>query len=116
MNDDVKRALAAVLHSDRLPAWASTALQHALDIGSLDAAEVTVREHRFEASYLEFLDTQIALDARGPEWVDLLKARKAALSGSVDETLLRVGVRRGNEEVVAHWRARDGELVHVEIT
>ncbi len=115
MNADVKRALAAVLHSDQVPAWASSAIQHVLDAGSLDASEVDVREHRFDASYLEFLDAQIALDARGPEWVDLLRTRKAGLSGSVDETILRIGVRRGNEEIVAHWRARDGQLVLVEI-
>lgn len=116
MNDNVKRALAAVLHCDQVPAWASSAVQHAFDGGSLDAAGVTVREHRFDASYLEFLDTQISLDARGPEWLDLLKARRVGLLGSVDEPLLRVGVLRGNEEMVAHWRARDGVLVHVEIT
>jgi hypothetical protein len=52
--------------------------------------EVTaVEEHQFDKSYIEFLDEQIRLSPRGPEWTERLRHRRAALSPFCDVTLVR---------------------------
>jgi hypothetical protein len=38
-----------------------------------------LEERKFDSSYIEFLDGQIALGPRGPEWTEILKRRKEAL-------------------------------------
>ena len=78
------------------------------------AEEVTgLKEHRFDESYIEFLDTQIGLSPRGPEWTERLKSRRAALLPFVGVTLLRGRVQVGEVDftveihpetkVVVHW-------------
>lgn len=41
----------------------------------------TLEERQFDESYLGFLDEQIRLSPRGPKWTEVLKCRRAALSG-----------------------------------
>src|SRR4051812_44216381 len=38
-----------------------------------------LQDHRFDQSYIDFLDEQIRLNPRGPEWTERLKQRRAAL-------------------------------------
>lgn len=54
---------------------------------------VDLEEHRFDKSYIEFLDEQIVLSARGPEWTEILKRRRAALLPYCDQSLVRGYVR-----------------------
>jgi hypothetical protein len=71
---------------------ASTDIPAALRV---NAPNVTaLEEHRFDSSYIEFLDTQIDLSPRGPEWTERLKRRRTALLPFCDVMLLR-----GNVEV-----------------
>ena len=42
----------------------------------------------FDESYIEFLDTQIRLGARGPEWTERLTRRRAGLSPYCGMTLI----------------------------
>ncbi|HEY1174046.1 MAG TPA: GNAT family N-acetyltransferase [Verrucomicrobiae bacterium] len=57
-------------------------------------AEVSdLEEHQFDRSYIEFLDEQIGLSPRGPEWTERLKRRRAALSPYCDVVLIRGNVR-----------------------
>ena len=42
----------------------------------------------FDESYIEFLDTQIRLGARGPEWTQRLIRRRACLSPYCGATLI----------------------------
>ena len=74
------------------------------------AGEVTaLEEHRFEESYIEFLDTQIRLSPRGPEWTARLTRRRAALQSFCGVTLLRgivpVDGTLFTVEVFPEWRA-----------
>jgi hypothetical protein len=72
-----------------------------------------LEEHRFDESYMEFLDTQIRLNPRGPEWTERLKRRRAALLSFAGVTLLRGRVQAGEADftveihpetrVVVHW-------------
>jgi hypothetical protein len=58
------------------------------------ASEVTaLEEHKFDESYIEFLDTQIRLSPRGPEWTARLKHRRAALLPFCGITLLHGRVK-----------------------
>jgi hypothetical protein len=78
------------------------------------APEVTgLEEHRFDESYIEFLDTQIRLSPRGPEWSARLARRRAALLPLCGVTLLGGRVQVGDmgftveiepkTKVVIHW-------------
>ena len=72
-----------------------------------------LEEHRFDQSYIEFLDTQIRLSPRGPEWTEILQRRRAALLPFLDVTLLRGRVRVDDADftveidpmtkIVIHW-------------
>jgi hypothetical protein len=62
---------------------------HASDVSGLE-------EHRFDKSYIEFLDTQIRLSPRGPDWTEHLKRRRAALLPFCGVTLLRGRVQVGD--------------------
>jgi hypothetical protein len=80
--------------------------EHADDVTALE-------EHRFDESYIAFLDAQIRLSPRGPEWTERLKHRRAALLSFTGVTLLRGRVQIGKVEftveihpetrVVIHW-------------
>ncbi len=71
----------------------------------------------FDASYLEFLDTQILLNPRGPEWTSLLSARRVALQPFCDTSLLQGRVQAGDTvftikinpqtRAVIHWEQHD---------
>jgi hypothetical protein len=70
-------------------------------------------EHRLDKSYIEFLDTQIRLSPRGPEWTERLKRRRAALLPFIGVTLLYGRVQTTQADftveinpetrVVVHW-------------
>jgi hypothetical protein len=82
------------------------------------AGEVwSVKESRFDKSYIEFLDEQIRLSPRGPEWTEILKHRRAALlpfcgltllSGfvRVDDILFSVDVDPKTRAVI-HWEQHE---------
>ena len=57
---------------------------------------VDVEMHRFDESYIEFLDLQIGLSPRGPEWIEVLQRRRNALALFVGRNLLRGRVQVGN--------------------
>jgi hypothetical protein len=65
--------------------------EHADKVTALD-------ESRFDKSYIEFLDEQIRLSPRGPEWTERLKRRREALLPFCDSTLLNGRIRVGETE------------------
>lgn len=86
--------------------------EHAPDVTGLE-------EHRFDQSYIEFLDTQIRLSPRGLAWTEILKRRRAALLPFRGVTLLRGTVRVGDTgfsveidplaRAVIHWEEYEYE-------
>jgi hypothetical protein len=74
---------------------------------------VDVEMHRFDESYIEFLDLQIGLCLRGPEWTEVLQRRRNALAPFVGRDLLRGRLQVGNtvysievdpqSKSVIHW-------------
>ena len=54
-----------------------------------------VEESCFDESYIEFLDTQIHLSPRGPEWTEILRRRRERLRPFCRVPLLSGHVRVG---------------------
>ncbi|MDB2687123.1 hypothetical protein N9Y42_07905 [Mariniblastus sp.] len=52
------------------------------------ASVAGIRTSSFDVTYLEFLDEQIELNARGDEWSDRLRGRRAGLADWCDTSLI----------------------------
>ena len=78
------------------------------------AEDVTLGEHSFYQSYLDFLDEQIKLSPRGPEWTDRLKRRRTALQAFCGIVLLRGSIRVGNILFTVEIEPKTKALVHWE--
>ena len=97
-----------------MPSLPEPLREHAGDATALE-------EHRFDESYIEFLDTQILLSPRGPEWTARLMRRRAALLPYCRATLLRGSVRVGDvcftaevdpeRKTVVHWEQHEYDHV-----
>jgi hypothetical protein len=78
---------------------------------------LAVKESCFDASYIEFLDTQIQLSPRGPEWTARLRQRREDLRPYCGVRLLCGVVPVGSshfsvyitpeQSVVVHWEEYD---------
>jgi hypothetical protein len=75
----------------------------------------SIDEQLVEADYLEFLREQIRIDARGPEWIQLLKTRLTALEPFLQKTLIRVILHRKPHRATLYINPENGELIHFEI-
>ena len=51
-----------------------------------------LEERCFDSTYLDFLDQQIELNARGDEWSDRLRRRRSGLADWCDRPLLDGGI------------------------
>ena len=79
------------------------------------AGEVkALEESRFDESYIEFLDTQIRLSPRGPEWTERLKHRRADLLPFCDATLLRGRVRVSEVDFTVEIDPKTRAVIHWE--
>ena len=81
--------------------------EHAGDVTALE-------EHSFDESYIEFLDTQIRLSPRGPEWTALLVRRRAALLPFSGVTLLRGKVRADETDFTVEVHPETGAVIYLE--
>jgi hypothetical protein len=62
------------------------------------ALQSSVEEHSFDQSYIAFLDTQIRLSPRGPEWTERLKKRREGLLPFTGRQLLRSSLHVGSDD------------------
>ena len=81
--------------------------EHAVDVTALE-------EHRFDESYTKFLDTQIRLSPRGPEWTARLTRRRAALLPFCGVTLLRGRVQVGDVDFTVEVHPETRAVIHWE--
>src|SRR5258708_5851843 len=65
------------------------------DVRSHASEARAVEESCFDETYIEFLDTQIRLSPRGPEWTEILRRRREALRSYCRVPLLSGHVRVG---------------------
>ena len=73
-----------------------------------------LKEHKFDKSYIEFLDEQILLSPRGPEWTEILKRRREALIPFCGVRLLRCGVQVNNAYFSLEIHPETRRVVHWE--
>jgi hypothetical protein len=73
-----------------------------------------LEEHRFDESYIEFLDTQIRLNARGNDWTDRLKQRRKALAPFLNLMLIRGKVNAGGKMFTVEIDPRGPRVVYWE--
>jgi hypothetical protein len=75
------------------------AVRHCLDLSAdvrAHAGEARgVEESCFDQSYIEFLDTQIRLSPRGPDWTEILRRRLKVLRPFCDVPLVSGHIRVG---------------------
>jgi hypothetical protein len=77
----------AVQKSDQVP-----------DLVRIHVAETTgVKERVVQADYLQFLEQQIALEPRGPEWTEVLRKRRDVLIPFLGRRLLSGHILIGND-------------------
>ena len=60
-----------------------------------------IEEHSFDETYIEFLDEQITLNARGDEWSDRLRIRMERLRPFVNKKLVRGDIPLSNPSSTA---------------
>lgn len=78
------------------------------------ARQSVVEQHSFDQSYIEFLDTQIRLCSRGPEWTERLKKRRAGLLRFTGRQLLRSSLHIGSDDYTVEVDPEAGTVVHWE--
>lgn len=82
----------------------------------LDESQISgVRESTFDESYLEFLELQVELNARGDEWSERLRRRRIGVAKLVNRTHIDGRMRSGAED---YWIKADpdgGQVVYLEV-
>lgn len=81
--------------------------EHADDVRALE-------QHRFDHSYIQFLDEQIQRSPRGPDWTERLKRRRTALLPFCDVALLRGSVRVGKTDFSVEIDPKTRAVIHWE--
>ena len=80
------------------------------NIDSIDRLEIT----KFDSTYIEFLDEQIALKARGEQWTERLKNRRRSLVDYIDVPLLSAKLKVGEEEFSLKMEPKLKSVIHWE--
>lgn len=65
------------------------------DVRSHADEALGIEESHFDSSYIQFLDEQIRLNPRGPEWAAILHRRRKGLCSFCDMPLISGHVRSG---------------------
>jgi hypothetical protein len=73
-----------------------------------------VEEHTFDSSYIEFLDEQIRLNARGDEWSDRLRDRRQHLAPYSDQRLIRGKISIPEGELSIEIEPESSRVIHWE--
>lgn len=81
-----------------------------------DAASTVqgLEEHSFDTSYLEFLDEQIELNARGDEWSDRLRRRRSGLAEWCGRPLLNGKIAVGVDDYTVNVDRQTRSVVYWE--
>jgi hypothetical protein len=99
-----ERFIEVVRHCDDLPTLARS---------QADAA-VSVEESSFDESYIAFLDEQIRLSPRGPEWTARLQRRRADLQPYCGVRYLRGVIPAGSRHFTVYTIPEQRAIIHWE--
>ncbi len=75
---------------------------------------VEIKRRSFDESYIEFLESQIKLSPRGPDWTERLKERKKALSPFCGCDLVGGRIQVGTVEYVVEVSGESSKVVYWE--
>jgi hypothetical protein len=81
---------------------------------SRDFEVQSCEESRFDESYIAFLDEQIQLSPRGPEWAERLKRRRTGLAPYCRVELISGHVRAGTSGFTVYVDPSSREVVYCE--
>ncbi len=73
-----------------------------------------IESHELEKSYLAFLDEQIALSPQGPEWTEVLKKRRQALSNCCGKLLTSGIISAGKKHCSIKIDDESGKILYWE--
>jgi hypothetical protein len=73
------------------------------------------KQSSFDESYIDFLDTQIRLGARGPEWTERLAKRRAGLLPYCGATLISGRIRSPASEYTVYVDTGSRSVVYWEV-
>ena len=105
--------------SDDLRAICVQAIAECSDLGA-EAREnrnavSEIKITNVDQSYIDFLDGQIELEPRGPEWNQILMFRRAALAEHVGRELASCVLRCGTTHYSFNVDPISGSVVHFEV-
>lgn len=73
-----------------------------------------IEEHCFDQTYIDFLDTQIRLSPRGPEWTERLRRRRQDLLPLTGRRLLRGTLQQGTDDYTVEVDPEAASVVYWE--
>ena len=79
------------------------------------AIAATVRESLFDHTYIEFLTEQIQVGPRGPEWIERLRQRRAALEPYCGVRLLDGHIELSSDLYTIYVHPDHRHVVHWEL-
>jgi hypothetical protein len=94
-----------VLAASGLPAWVR---ENVVSVRGLE-------EKIFEQSYLNFLDEQIALSPRGPEWTKVLQILRSALTNYCGKNLMSEIVSAGERNCFIKINPESEKILYWEL-
>jgi hypothetical protein len=84
------------------------------DVRSQVGEARAIEESSFDESYIQFLDEQIRLSPRGPQWAERLKRRRAALYAFCGMPLISGHIRSGGLDTWVKVDPKTREVIHWE--
>jgi hypothetical protein len=85
-----------------------------MEVRSLANEARGVEESSFDDSYIQFLDEQIRLEARGPKWTAILRRRRKGLSSFCGVLLVSGHIRSGRFDTWIKIDPKNGVVVYWE--
>lgn len=75
----------------------------------------TVEEQPVKSDYLNFLREQIRINARGPEWLELLRGRLSALEPFVGRSVITAMFHRKPHSATLRLDPETEKVIHAEV-
>lgn len=98
--------------------WAKQFLQDAARqsgiCGEINGIRYTTEKVSIQRDYLEFLEQQIDLNARGDKWSAVLEERRQRLISWIGRELIHFFAIRDGQTLSVYFDSKQGELVHME--
>lgn len=99
--------------SDEVPAWIRK-MQLPEANALMKEQKISCESNIVDLSYICFLEQQIALGVRGPEWTKIMQRRLAALKTHVGKPVTTVMIAKDNLTITIRIDPKLQRILHVE--